>query len=217
MKNIKIAIVLLGLIFTACSGYLEEENPGNTTAENYYTTEKGYEGLVNASYASLRNVYQPTPYMFCAGTDLFFNTHDEVPVGLASYQTLTPGTAEVEVFFNTLYQSIQKTNMGLAYADKTEDFPALESRVAELKTIRAYYYFLLVQNFGDVTLVKNLISEPITHFERTPAAEVYQFIIDELKEAIAVLPPTQANFGRVTQRAAQHILAKVYLTRGYES
>jgi len=217
MKNIKIAIVLLGLIFTACSGYLDEENLGNTTAENYYTTQKGYEGLVNAAYASLRNVYQPTPYMFCAGTDLFFNSHEEVPVGLASYQTLTPGNTEVSLFFNTLYQSIQKANMGLAYAEKTEDFSELKTRVAELKTIRAYYYFLLVQNFGDVTLVTDFINTPITHFERTPAKDVYQFIIDQLKEAIVDLPPTQANFGRVTQRAAQHILAKVYLTRGYES
>lgn len=217
MKKIKIVIVLLGLIFTGCSDYLDEENPGNTTAENYYITTSGYESLVNAAYASLRNVYQPTPYIFCAGTDLFFNSHDEVPVGLASYQTLTPGVAEVDVFFSTLYQSIQKTNLGLAYADKTEDFTALKSRVAELKTIRAYYYFLLVQNFGDVSLVKDVINVPITHFERAPASEVYQFIIDELKAAIVDLPPTQANFGRVTQRAAQHILAKVYLTRGYES
>lgn len=216
MKNIKIAILLLTLICTGCSDYLEEDNLGNTTAENYYTTEEGYEGLINAAYASLRKIYQPTPYIFCAGTDLFFNAHEEVPAGLASYQNLTPGTTEVDVFFSSLYQSIQKTNMGLAYAERTEDFSALKSRIAELKTIRAYYYFLLVQNFGDVTLVKDLISEPITHFERTPAKDVYQFIIDELKQAIVDLPATQSDFGRVTQRAAQHILAKVYLTRGYE-
>lgn len=217
IKNIKIYIALIGFLLVGCSGYLEEENLGNTTAENYYTTEKGYDGLINAAYASLRNVYQPTPYMFCAGTDLFFNTHDEVPLGLASYQTLTPGNVEVEVFFRTLYQSIQKTNMALAYADKTEFFPELETRKAEMRAIRAYYYFLLVQNFGDVTLIKDMVNEPITSFKRTPANEVYEFIINELKESIAVLPPTQANFGRVTKRAAEHILAKAYLTRGYES
>ena len=139
IKNIKTAIVLLGILFTGCSGYLEEENLGNTTAENYYTTEKGYEELVNAGYASLRNIYQPTPYMFCAGTDLFFSAHDEVPAGLASYQNLTPGTAEVDVFFSTLYQSIQKTNLGLAYADKTEDFSALKTRIAELKLVTGVF------------------------------------------------------------------------------
>lgn len=220
MKNIKIkiyTILFLGLSVVGCSGYLDEENLGNTTAENYYGTKDGYEGLVNAAYATLRDVYAPTPYVFFAGTDLFFAAHQEVPLGLASYQTLTPGSGEVERLFSNLYQSIQITNLALYYANSTEDFAELPTREAELKTIRAYYYFILVQEFGDVSLVTDLVSEPITHFDRDPASEVYQFIIDELTDAIAVLPPTQANFGRVTKRAAQHMLAKVYLTRGYES
>ena len=218
MKKIKIAIVLLGLIFTGCSGYLDEENLGNIVEEEYYTTASGYESLVNSAYASLRNVYQPTPYIFCAGTDLFFSSHDEVPAGLASYKTLTPGTTEVSNFFNVLYQGIKTVNLGLAYADKTEDFTALQTRVAELKTIRAYYYFLLVQNFGGVSLVTEPVkAPPVTHFERASSSEVYQFVIDELNAAIVDLPVTQTNFGRVTKRAAQHILAKAYLTRGYES
>lgn len=219
MKNIKIKIyaIFLGLSMISCSGYLEEENLGNTTAENFYGTKAGYEGLVNASYATLRDVYAPTPYIFFAGTDLFFAAHQEVPLGLASYQTLTPSNGNVEALFSSLYQSIQITNLALYYSDKTENFPELQSRIAELKSIRAYYYFMLVQKFGDVSLVTDLVSEPITHFERDPASEVYQFIIDELTAAIAILPPTQANFGRVTKRAAQHMLAKVYLTRGYET
>ena len=218
MKSIKSKIyaIFLGLSIISCSGYLEEENLGNTTAENFYRTKNGYEGLVNATYATLRDVYEPTPYVFCAGTDLFFAAHAEVPLGLASYQTLTPGEANVERLFRSLYQSIQISNLALYHAGKTEDFPELESRIAEVKTLRAYYYFMLVQEFGDVSIVENLVNEPITHFERKPASEVYQFIIDQLNEAIATLPTTQTNFGRVTKRAAQHILAKVYLTRGYE-
>ncbi|UKM66467.1 RagB/SusD family nutrient uptake outer membrane protein [Flavobacteriaceae bacterium GSB9] len=218
MKNLKtkIYVILLGLSIISCSDYLEEENLGNTTAENYYGTIEGYEGLVNASYATLRDVYAPTPYIFCAGTDLFFAAHQEVPLGLAAYKTLTPGNSDVETLFSSLYQSIQITNMALHYSDKTEDFSELNTRIAELKAIRAYYYFLLVQNFGDSSIVTDLTTEPITHFDRNPASEVYQFIIDELTSAISTLPNTQAEFGRVTKRAAQHILAKAYLTRGYE-
>lgn len=219
MKNLKLKIytVIAALLFSGCADFLEEENLGNTTAENYYGTQKGYEGLVNAAYASIRDIYEPTPYVFCAGTDLFFSAHQEVPLGLASYQTLTPSNGQVEHLFKNLYESIQINNLALDYADNTEDFPELETRIAELKFIRAYFYFLLVQNFGDVSMVVDVVSEPITHFEREPASEVYQFIIDELEEAIAVLPTTQPEFGRVTKRAAQHMLAKVYLTRGYES
>jgi len=219
MKIIKSTIytVLLGFTLSSCSGFLEEENLGNTTAENYYGSQAGYEGLINAAYATLRDVYQPTPYIFCAGTDLFFSAHTEVPLGLASYQTLTPGNSQVEYLFQKLYQSIQITNMALEYANETEPFTELGTRIAELKTLRAYYYFLLVQNFGDVTLVTDLVKEPIVTFDRDPASEVYEFIINELNAAIAVLPDSQSDFGRVTKRVAQHILAKVYLTRGYDT
>ena len=75
MKNIKLKIlsIFIGLAFVSCSDFLEEDNLGNTTAENYYGSQDGYESLVNAAYASLRDIYEPTPYIFCAGTDLFFN------------------------------------------------------------------------------------------------------------------------------------------------
>ncbi|WP_258103925.1 RagB/SusD family nutrient uptake outer membrane protein [Marinoscillum sp. MHG1-6] len=218
MKSIRlfIYIVFAGTMISGCSGFLDEENLGNTTAENYYNTEAGYEGLVNAAYSSLRDVYQPTPFVFCAGTDLFFGAHQEVPLGLSSYQTLTPGSSDVERLFSSLYQSIQMANLALEYSTQTEAFPNLEVRVGEVKVIRAFYYFMLVQNFGDVTLVEDLITTPIVHFDRAPAADVYQFIIDELEAAIEILPLEQIDFGRVSKRTAQHILAKVYLTRGYE-
>ena len=212
----KIYTILAGLMIVGCSGFLDEENLGNTTAENYYQEVEGYEGLVNAVYSSLRDVYQPTPYIFCAGTDLFFGAHQEVPLGLSSYQTLTPSNGQVEQLFSTTYQSIQLANLALEYSTQTTDFAELNVRIGEVRTIRAFYYFLLVQNFGDVSLVKELISTPVVHFERAPASEIYQFIIDELEAAIEVLPLAQDDFGRVTRRTAQHILAKVYLTRGYE-
>ena len=219
MKSIfiKIPLVLALVATVGCKDYLQEENPGNTTAENYYITSAGYEGLVNAVYSSVRDVYQPTPYIFCAGTDLFFAAHQEVPLGLAAYQTLTPGNSQVEFLFKTTYQAIQIANMALAYSTQTEDFTELATRVAEVKVIRAFLYFQLVQQFGDVTLVTDLVDQPITHFDRNPASEVYDFIISELQEAIDVLPAAQSDYGRITRRAAQHILAKVYLTRGYES
>lgn len=216
-KNLKIifAMFLTISLVAGCEGFLEEENPAEVLIENY-ETESGYEGLINSTYASLREVYAPTPYMFTAGTDLFFGAHQEVPIGLSTYQTLTPGNSQVRDFFQTLYQTIQITNLAIEYGELTEQFDALPIRLAEARTIRAFYYFLLVQNFGDVTLVTEMIREPITHFDRNDAAEVYGFIISELEDAIEILPATQDDFGRVTKRAAQHLLAKVYLTRGYE-
>ncbi len=217
MKKNIINIFVLLTTLCACSNFLEEENPGNTTAGDYYLTKQGYESLVNAVYATLRDIYEPTPYVFCAGTDLFFGAHQEVPLGLASYQTLTPGNSQVEYLFKTGYKSIQIANLAADYATKTENYPALSARLAEVRVIRAYYYFLLVQHFGDLSLVKDVVNKPITHFDRLPAEQIYRFIIDELEAVMDDLPETAENFGRVSQRAARHVLAKVYLTRGYET
>lgn len=217
MKKLLIITGIVGLMaFGGCSDFLEEDNKSNATAENFYVTRSGYEALINACYSTLRDVYAPTPYVFCAGTDLFFGAHQDAPLALTSYLSLTPGEPSVGAFFQTLYQSIQVCNTAVHYGGLTEDNVNLPSRIAEARYLRAYYYFLLVQSFGDVSLVEEMVAEPITHFDRDPAGEVYEFIVSELKLAIADLPATQSNVGRVTKRAAQHLLAKVYLTRGYE-
>ncbi|MDA3879665.1 MAG: RagB/SusD family nutrient uptake outer membrane protein [Prolixibacteraceae bacterium] len=216
MKKLIYISIAFFLILSSCSDFLVEENKSSATAENFYVTKSGYEALVNSAYATLRDVYGGTPYIYCAGTDLFFGAHQDAPLALTTYQSLTPGSSHVRNFFEKLYQSIQVCNTSVYYNDLTEETVTLDSRMGEVKFLRAYYYFLLVQTYGDVTLVENMVSEPITHFERDQASEVYDFIIAELKEAIELVPETQEDYGRVTLDAVNHLLSKVYLTRGYE-
>lgn len=211
-------IFILGSItgLTGCTKFLEEENKSNATADNFYLTSKGYESLVNSCYSSMRDVYAGPPYIFVAGTDLFYSAGVEAPAGLTAYQTLTPGTSQVATFFQKLYESIQIVNTALHYADLTEQTSGIQSRTGEVRFLRAYYYFLLVQHFGDVSLVTEMVKQPLTHFERTPAADIYKFIVSEMQQAITEVPDAQSDAGRVTKRAVKHMLAKVYLTRGYE-
>lgn len=218
MKGVKyISALVIVLLSGSCSDFLEEQNKSSATAENFYVTTPGYEALINSAYSTLRNVYEPLPFMFSAGTDLFFAAGQEAPPALTSYSSLTPGTTQVRDFFQTLYESIQVTNTAIHYAGLTKDFAELESRLGEARFLRAYYYFLLVQHFGDVSLVTEMVDKPITHFERLPASEVYAFIIAELEQALDEVPEVQNDWGRVTKRAVRHMLAKVHLTRGYES
>jgi hypothetical protein len=217
MKKILYILILSGFASLAgCSKFLDEENKSNATAETFYQTPKGFESLINASYASLRDVYSGPPYIFLAGTDLFFSAGAEAPAALTAYQTLTPGTSQVATFFQKLYESIQIVNTALHYAETTQQTSTVPSRKGEARFLRAYYYFLLVQNFGDLSLVTDMVREPITHFERQPASEIYEFIISEMQQSLTELPATQSDVGRITQRAVKHMLAKVYLTRGYE-
>jgi starch-binding outer membrane protein, SusD/RagB family len=216
IKNILYAGFLL-LASTSCKDYLEEDNKSNIEADPYYKTKEGFESIVNSTYASLREIYD-LPWMFEAGTDMYVEGRsDAQPESLSEYRNLTPADPNVAIFYASCYEAIQRSNIALYYADLTEQTTVTPARKAEVKFLRAYYYFLLVQSFGDVALVTERFEEYALEFERDAAKDVYAFIIREMEEALAVLDPiTNQAFGRVTDRVVRHYLAKVHLTRGYE-
>ncbi len=216
MKKIILYIGILGILFTGCQDYLVEENRSDIGADEFYATAEGFEKSVNAAYAELRNLYGGAPWLYCAGTDMYVEGRDAQPEGLSEYRFLTPSETQAAALYQPGFQAVQTCNMVLYYVDKTEVVSTLNTRIGEVKALRAFYYFLMVQTYGGVTLVTDFINSPVTEFERNSAEEVYSFIIAELEEAINMVADGSYT-GRVNKRAIQHILAKVYLTRGYES
>lgn len=216
MKKI---IVILGIIitaFTACSDFIEEENLSSVTAESFYITSEGFETLVNANYSQLREIYGAEPWLFCAGTDLYAEGRTPEPDGLSKYSQLNSSSAGVSQLYNTCYKAIQDANMALYYSDITEQTSNINSLVGEVKFLRANAYFLLVQTYGGVALVTDYISSPKLSFERNSAEEVYNLILSDLDDALNKVS-TGSYIGRVNKRAVQDLLARVYLTRGYET
>lgn len=223
MKTLKIySLLLLFVSLAGCKDYLEEENKSNIIADSYYTTPEGYEKLINAAYSSLRNVYAYTgtssAYMFSAGTDMYVEgrTGDQ-PRSLSEYRNLNPDDPYVLSFYTNLYKSIQTCNTAIYFNANTAESATLPVRKGEMQFLRAYYYFLLVQTFGGVPLVTDRITVPQSEFSRNSAEEIYAFIISEMNAAMELVPETASQYGRVTKRAIRHYLAKVHLTRGYES
>ncbi len=80
---------------------------------------------------------------------------------------------------------------------------------AELRTVRAYYYYLMVDLFGNVPI----ITESSTDNSTKTRAEVAKFVESELKAAMPNLSATNggAYYGRANKWVAQMILAKLYL------
>nr|WP_321452515.1 RagB/SusD family nutrient uptake outer membrane protein [uncultured Carboxylicivirga sp.] len=215
MKNIILSITILAFIFSGCNDYLLEENLSNVKVDEFYATEEGYESLVTACYSSLRDIYGDEAWLFCAGTDMYVEGRDGQPEGLSEYRYLTSAEDEVSHLYNTCYKSIQKCNIALYYNDKTATTTTLDQYKGEVLYLRANAYFLLVQSYGGVALILDMISEPILEFNRATAEEVYNTIIADLEDALSLVADDSFS-GRVTKRSVQHLLAKVYLTRGYE-
>ncbi|QBN19525.1 RagB/SusD family nutrient uptake outer membrane protein [Flavobacterium nackdongense] len=218
MKKI---FIILGIILTtvsSCSSFIEEESLSFVPADETYKTAKGFQLLVNSDYARLKAIYGGDPWLFCAGTDMYAEGRTPEPAGLSQYTQLIPSATGVEQQYNSCYQQIQSVNKTLYYATVTEPTTSLSSQIGEARFLRANAYFLLVQTYGGVPIVKEHVTAPVLSFTRNTAEEVYTQIIADLDAALAsVGTATYASTGKVNKRAVNDLLAKVYLTRGYET
>ena len=218
MKKI---IILLGLIitgFSSCNDYIEEESLSNVPADATYKTAAGFQLLVNSNYATLKNIYGGTPWLFSAGTDMYAEGRTPEPAGLSQYTQLIPSATGVEQLYQSCYQSIQSVNKTIYYSTLTEQNANIAALVGEAKFIRANAYFLLVQTYGGVPIIDENITSAVLSFDRNTAEEVYAHIIKDLEESLAAVGTTSyMSSGKVNKRAVQDLLAKVYLTKGYET
>jgi len=100
-------------------------------------------------------------------------------------------------------------------AAKTEGVARINKYVGEAKCLRAYWYFELVRNYGDLPLLLNATSQ--TLLPRSNKMLVYDQMEKDLIEASEALPAANnlamAEKGRMTSGAAMSLLAKVYIYR----
>ena len=224
-----LTIAIVTLVITGCKKtYLDEYNPSNRTTDNYYTTATGYETLVTSCYPLLRDIAQvriPT----LNGTDMFssggwFGTlafpaltsqagspYDAYDIGLNS------SLGELQSLWDLLYREINRCNAAIERAPAVVNITdaVKDSRVGEAKFLRSLSLFWAVQQWGDVPMPLKETKDASLTVVRVPSKDIYAQIITDLNDAIAKLPTTQTAAGRVTKNAAKFLLARVYLTRGW--
>ena len=212
---------MLGVIavsLSSCSDYIEEESKSFVPADETYKKASGFQLLVNTNYAWLKSIYGGNPWLFESGTDMYAEGRTPEPAGLSQYTLLIPSSDNVADLYNPCYQLIQSVNKTIYYSTVTEQTTVLNSQVGEARFLRAQAYFLLVQTYGGVPVVNDHITTPILSFTRNTAEEVYNQIIGDLDFALANVGTTAySTSGKVNKRAVNDLLAKVYLTRGYET
>jgi hypothetical protein len=226
---LKLPYKTLGLAFlcltaSSCQDDFLIEKPVSTlTTDVYYKTEAGFEDLVKSCYPLLRNIHQ-SRILALNGTDIF--------AGVSGWSSPTASEAtafdvydarfnatlvEFSSLWQLLYAEIGRTNTVVSRADGVENMAAglKETRVAEAKFLRALAYFYLVQHWGDVPMPLKETTSASKEAKRVASADVYKQIIADLLECEAKLPVAATNYGRATKGAAQFLLSRVYLTRGW--
>lgn len=221
IRNFILSILLI-LMGAGCQDFLKEESISNITADSYIKTEAAYEDLVRSCYPLLRDIIL-NHALVLPGTDIFQGgawTLKVVGDGSAYDQydnRLNSSSAEISAFWDILYREIGRTNAAIERSEAiTYIDPAKKAaRVSEAKFLRALSYFYLVQTWGDVPMPLTETVAASKSVVRVPSAQIYTQILKDLTEAEAALPVTATDYGRVTKGAAQFLLAKVYLTRGW--
>ncbi|NSL88745.1 RagB/SusD family nutrient uptake outer membrane protein [Chitinophaga sp. Mgbs1] len=217
MKNIIWGMALLAIAGTGCNKMLQEDVVTNTTDDFYYT-KNGFNTAVNAGYAGMRIFYSTERGMTLtnAGTDIITNGSDGNFKFANQYTSQFDARYDhVRELWNGLYQSINNANVAIERADQVKglDSASKARGVGEALFCRAHYNFILMQTFGSIPLRlhENKVIE--TAATRDTTTKVYESIITDLLAAESRLPDVQSEWGRATKPAAEHLLARVYLTR----
>ena len=223
-----LCFIVAMLVTSSCKqSFLDEYNPASRTTDNMYADPAGYEGLVNSCYPLLRNITQQRN-LTTKGTDImtangwggpyYFPTTAQVGNELDQYDIrLNSTTAALQGYWDDLYKEINRCNAAVDRADGVIGLDPTKKmvRVGEAKFLRALSYFWLVQQWGDVPMpIKEGLSGKMDAI-KTPSKDIYSQIIADLTEASTNLPLSQTDAGRATKGAAKFLLAKVYLTRGW--
>ena len=217
MKNLKYTSFIILLIFACgCSDYLEEENKGGITNDTFYKTETGFNTLVTASYASLRTIYgNQEPRFDLGGTDIYQEGKNNLG-DLVRYQTLNAANGDLKRLYVDTYKAIQNTNTALFYIDLPPLTNAKKQQISgEIRFLRAFYHFILIEQFGGICINNEYTTSPRTDIPRSTLEESFSFVISEMEQALGELP-TSSDVGRVNKITANHYLAKVYLTRAWD-
>jgi starch-binding outer membrane protein, SusD/RagB family len=129
--------------------------------------------------------------------------------------TLTSSYWVTANYWSNGYKKITTCNNFLDHIDQIDmDATQKDIMIAEVRTLRAYQYFNLALYFGDVPLVKHILTtDEANSVTRTPKVDVWSFVETELKESADVLPATRpdAENGRITAGAALGILGRLQM------
>lgn len=217
MKKIFLGITLLGLMAASCNKMLDEKIVTNVT-DDFYNTPSGFQTAVTGSYVSMRNFYSTERGMTLTetGTDIYTNGSDGDFKFTSQYTSqLDARYSHVREVWNSFYQTLNTCNVVIDRADKITalDEAVRKKGVAEAMFCRAHYHFILTEMFGAVPLRLHENTQIVTEATRDSVSAIYDAVIKDLLAAEQDLPETQPEWGRATKPAAEHLLARVYLTR----
>lgn len=232
MKNKTYIFILFAFLVTSCNDFLTEKPSNSILADKSINSEK--ELYLNAVATLYNNIggYEDSKGLMGTGRgvyDLNTFTTDEAIMptrggdwydggfwqGLFLHQWGVNNTA-IQKTWEYLYLVVMNCNESL---ESIQLFSAKHPEVnvapyqAEVKSIRAMYYYYLLDLFGRVPLVLDTRRD---YIDQSPRSVLFRFVVKELQEALPLLSTSPSNkpgdyYGRLTRPVAYFLLAKLAL------
>jgi len=221
----QVILALVVILSGSCKKFLNEVPTGNMTDQTTFTTDQEGTALIVGPYRSLSlwtggagdwGNYLPATLEYPTGKAFTSDTH----VQFWKFQTNQISGDMLDDFnnqWNNWYQGVRDCNFSIAKLPGITEWSDadIQKALAEVRTLRAWYYFNLVRYFGDVPMTTSIVTSlDSVQLPRTSLKKIYdEVIIPDLEFAVnSPLPDSRSNNGRVTKHVARAILADVYLT-----
>ena len=232
MKILKYTIFTLAFGLTAASCNFLEKEPTKLTPEVYFNNATEAQSFLTGIYAILgQGSFYGESYLHLSGGDDLSNyggasTRAPMDKGLICANAVSSDPLVTGLWY-TLYSGINRANMFLENIDRVPDMDdKLRAQLtSEARFLRAFYYFTLVENWGDVPFRTESVNTVVgLDLERTDRQTIYDFIIKEMSDAadpevgglLSAAELGKDNVGRVSRSAAWAMIARVYLYRAGE-
>lgn len=223
-NKIATGLLFIGLTFASCKKLIEipANPPSSITQEQQFADSLTSMSAVAGVYAYNTGngfAYSDGSLTYLTGlsSDELSYVFDNDNQQFYSY-TLTPLNAGISSLWSSAYQSIYQVNAVLNGVTNNSNLSATFQKriIAEMKVVRALYYFNMVNLYGDAPLVTSIDYSTTSHIPRTSVAAVYAQIMADLADSRRNLTATYPSDGRARPNlyTAIALQAKVNLYQG---
>lgn len=219
MKSIHPYLIFASLLLLSCEDILDKEPLGILDAGSFLQTSEDAIQAVNAAYEGLLHNNGNNNFYWAFAevcSDAAIAGGDGSRAGIVELDafTHTPRTQEFNAFWVVNYNGISQCNTVIEGVPKIEMDETLKNRIiGEAHFLRAYYYSMLTQVFGDVPLFTRIPPPDELKVPQTPKSDIYVQMVADCDQAAAWLPLDypESQQGRATQGSAYALAAKTFL------
>jgi starch-binding outer membrane protein, SusD/RagB family len=217
------AVLLLGSIATFSCTNLNTKVYSPVSDVNFWQTPDQIAAGIAPAYQALQNLPDGNLYEMseASGGDMitptrgndWYDNGDHLSLWLHTWK---PDRGFINGLWSDLFNGIGKANFTLSVVNSLTNKPSnIDAINAELKVLRAYFYYQAMDNFGNIPLVTDFNTDP-NKVTNTDRATAFAFIEKDIKDNISLLSANndKSTYGRMNQWAAHMLLAKLYINAG---